>query len=46
MDVQLDGLHDGDRIQVEYTQLPMDVYAESDAQVRARIIKIEGGGNA
>jgi hypothetical protein len=46
MDVQLDGLHDGDRIQVEYTQLPMDVYAASDAQVRARIIKIEGEGNA
>jgi hypothetical protein len=42
MDAQLDGLRDGDRIRVEYTKPPADVYAENDPGARARIVKLEG----
>jgi len=42
MDAQLDGLRDGDLVVVEYTKPPADVYAESDPQTRARILKLEG----
>jgi phosphohistidine swiveling domain-containing protein len=40
MDVQLDGLHDGDRVQVEYTKPPADAYADADPAARARIWKL------
>jgi hypothetical protein len=40
MDAQLDGLHDGDRVQVEFTKPPADAYADNDPQARARIFKI------
>jgi hypothetical protein len=46
MDVQLDGLHDGDRVRVEYTKPPADVYAESDPASRATIVKLEGDASA
>jgi phosphohistidine swiveling domain-containing protein len=42
MDARLDGLHDGDRVRVEYTKPPADVYAEADPGSRARIVKLEG----
>jgi hypothetical protein len=42
MDAQLDGLHDGDRVRVQYTKPPADVYAENDPAARARIVKLEG----
>lgn len=47
MDAQLDGLQDGDRIKVEYTKPPADVYAENDPSARARIVTLKGanGGN-
>lgn len=40
MDAKLDGLHDGDRIQVEFTKPPADAYAEADAAARAHIWKL------
>jgi phosphohistidine swiveling domain-containing protein len=40
MDVQLDGLRDGDRVQVEYTKPPADAYAEADPAARAHIWKL------
>jgi phosphohistidine swiveling domain-containing protein len=40
MDARLDGLHDGDRVQVEFTKPPADAYAEEDPAARARIWKI------
>jgi hypothetical protein len=40
MDAQLDGLRDGDRVQVEYTKAAADAYADNDPQARARIFKI------
>lgn len=40
MDAVLDGLHDGDVVQVEYTKTPADAYAASDQAARARIVKI------
>jgi phosphohistidine swiveling domain-containing protein len=40
MDVQLDGLHDGDRVQVEYSKPPADAYAEADPAARAHIWKL------
>ena len=46
MDVQLDGLHDGDRVRVEYTKPPADVYAENDSASRATIVKLEGDASA
>jgi hypothetical protein len=46
MDVQLDGLHDGDRVRVEYTKPPADVYAENDPASRATIVKLEGDASA
>jgi phosphohistidine swiveling domain-containing protein len=46
MDVQLDGLHDGDRIRVEYTKPPADVYAENDPASRAVIVTLEGDASA
>lgn len=46
MDARLDGLHDGDRIKVEYTKPPVDVYAENDASSRARIVTLEGAPGA
>jgi phosphohistidine swiveling domain-containing protein len=46
MDVELDGLHDGDRVLVEYTKPPADVYAASDLGARARIVKFEGEASA
>jgi len=47
MDAQLDGLRDGDRIKVEYTKPPVDVYAtENDPSSRARIVKLEGASDA
>ena len=42
MDVQLDGLHDGDLVRVEYSKSPADVYAENDPASRSRIVKLEG----
>lgn len=42
MDVRLDGLRDGDRIRVEYSKQPADVYAENDPSSRSRIVKLEG----
>lgn len=41
MDATLDGLHDGDRIQVEFTKAPTDAYADDDPHARARIVKID-----
>lgn len=47
MDAKLDGLHDGDRITVEYSKPPVDVYAtENDPDARARIVKLEGASDA
>jgi phosphohistidine swiveling domain-containing protein len=47
MDAKLDGLRDGDRIKVEYTKPPVDVYAtENDPSSRARIVKLEGASDA
>lgn len=40
MDAVLDGLHDGDLVQVEFTKPPADAYAASDPDARARIVKI------
>ncbi len=40
MDAVLDGLHDGDVVQVEYTKAPADAYATNDEAARARIVKI------
>lgn len=40
MDAQLDGLRDGDRVQVEYTKPAVDAYADDDPRTRARIFKI------
>jgi len=46
MDAQLDGLHDGDRVRVEYSKPPADVWAEKDPSARARIVKLEGDSDA
>lgn len=46
MDVQLDGLHDGDTVRVEYSKPPADVYAENDPASRSRILKLEGESRA
>lgn len=46
MDVQLDGLHDGDRIKVQYSKAPVDVYTENDPSTRARIVVMNGDTNA
>jgi hypothetical protein len=46
MDVQLDGLHDGDRVKVEYTKPPADVYAENDPSSRAVVVTLEGNASA
>lgn len=46
MDAQLDGLRDGDRIRVEYSKSPADVYAENDPATRSRILKLEGETSA
>jgi phosphohistidine swiveling domain-containing protein len=40
MDATLDGLHDGDRVQVEFTKPPADAYAEADPAARAHIWKL------
>ncbi|MCW2723518.1 MAG: hypothetical protein JWN35_439 [Frankiales bacterium] len=40
MDADLDGLHDGDRVEVEFTKPPADAYADNDPHARARIVKI------
>lgn len=42
MDAQLDGLQEGDRIKVEYTKPPADVYAQNDPSTRARIVALKG----
>lgn len=41
MDATLDGLHEGDRVQVEFTKPPTDAYADADPHARARIVKID-----
>lgn len=46
MDVQLDGLKDGDRIRVEYSKPPADVYAENDPNSRSLVLKLEGDNGA
>lgn len=40
MAVELDGLKDGDRVQVEYTKPAVDAYAERNDAARARIWKL------
>jgi len=40
MDAALDGLHDGDVVQVEFTKPPADAYAANDQDARARVVKI------
>lgn len=40
MAAELDGLKEGDRLQVEYTKPPTDAYAERDDAARARIWRI------
>jgi phosphoenolpyruvate-protein kinase (PTS system EI component) len=40
MDAELDGLKEGDRLQVEYTKPAVDVYAERDEAARARIWRL------
>lgn len=46
MDVQLDGLQDGDRVKVEYSKAPADVYTENDTSTRARVVVLNGETDA
>jgi phosphoenolpyruvate-protein kinase (PTS system EI component) len=46
MAAELNGVHDGDRVQVEYTAQPVTPYVDDPSvNVRARIWKLNGEGS-